>query len=222
MAHLERLIAMPDGPDRQRAMEAAMTEESELGRLTRQYLLIIAELQENTVTDVNDIDFAERTFEQVRDYYHQMYPLLREYYRVTDEFNSRDSINEPLVGALSTVEATQLALQRIGKPPRDRDDVLHAERYLRGLQEELRDQYPEDPPTLAEAITRVEVSVAGFVTRADEFESWPEEEQRQHIDFLVGELEGDHSDHLREVLMRGGLLEMLRQITADDERRSQS
>lgn len=45
---LQQIIAMPDGPDRQAAMEAAMTDSGDLGRLTRAYLRNIANLREDS------------------------------------------------------------------------------------------------------------------------------------------------------------------------------
>jgi hypothetical protein len=41
---LEQIVTMPAGPERQAAMEAAMAEDSALGRLTRRYLRIVADL----------------------------------------------------------------------------------------------------------------------------------------------------------------------------------
>lgn len=52
MEQLEHLVALPDGPERQHAMEKAMTEDSDLGRLVRRYLLNVALLQDDTTGGV--------------------------------------------------------------------------------------------------------------------------------------------------------------------------
>jgi hypothetical protein len=44
MAELECLIYMPNSPERLLAMEAASSDPGELGRLTRKYLLTVAEV----------------------------------------------------------------------------------------------------------------------------------------------------------------------------------
>ncbi|OXM73074.1 MULTISPECIES: hypothetical protein [Amycolatopsis] len=169
------------------------------------------------MTDLHEIPFEQRTADLVRSHYHALFPLLRAYDEITREHNSgHDDINEPWEGGLDTLQITALALQRVGKPPRDRDDVLHAECHINRLQEEMLRQYPAQSPTLAEAIISVEFAWAGCVTKAEDFEQMSEDDKREHVDGLVEELRGDMGAHLRDALLIA-LPTIYRQITADNE-----
>lgn len=173
-----------------------------------------------TLVDLLDIPFEERTFEQVRDHYYRKFPLLREYEELTSLHNgsSRTPINEPWEGGLDTMRVTEMALIRSGKPPRDRDDILHAEQYITGLQREMRDQYPAKDPDLAEAVILAEFQWAGCVTHADDFEAMSDAEKAEHVDAVISELTGDTKAHLREALLIA-LPTLYRRITAQDQDR---
>lgn len=201
------------------ARVAQIERDLELGRLTRQYLLNVAELQENTVPDLTDIPFAERTRETVEVHYYAQFPLLKAHDDLVVEHNSHvGSIHEPNVGGLDTLAITDLALRRIGKPPRDADDVAFAEAHIRRLQAEMATSYPSEPLNLADAVIGVEFSFAGCVLRAEDFEAMSDREQWDHVDLLVSEIESNAVEHLREALQLV-LPTIYRQITADDDER---
>ncbi|PXY25164.1 hypothetical protein BAY59_24370 [Prauserella coralliicola] len=169
--------------------------------------------------DLCETPFEERTREQVERWYHHQFPLLKAYDELTREHNTHTgSIHEPMTGGLDTLAVTELALTRIGKPPRDAADVSMAEAYVRGLHAEMAEQYPDEPRKLADAITGVEISLAGCVLRAEDFEAMSPVEREDHVDLLVSEMGGDPVEYLREALMHA-LPAIYRQITAQDQAR---
>ncbi|MFF5992598.1 hypothetical protein [Prauserella flavalba] len=169
--------------------------------------------------DLAETPFEARTREQVESWYHHQFPLLRAYDELTREHNTHTgSIHEPPTGGLDTLAITELALTRIGKPPRDPADVTMAEAYLRGLHSEMATQYPSGPETLADAVARVEIALAGRVLRAEDFEAMSDVEREDHVDLLVYEMGGDPVEHLREALAHA-LPAIYRRITASDEAR---
>lgn len=173
------------------------------------------------ILDLYDVSFENRTYEMVRDHYYRQFPLLRAFGQLTELHNSDPdrSINEPAKGGKSTLEIAELALRSIGKPPRDLDDVKHAESHVRLLRREMQESYPIPDPDLAEAIIAIEYPWAGCVSTAEDFVMMATDDKIDHVDGIVEELHDRLTKgQLHELLMLA-LPDLYRQITDHDDAR---
>lgn len=174
------------------------------------------------MTDLYDIPAEQRTRKDVRAYYYEKFPLLRAYEEVTEERNSVPSqdINDPASSptAVDTVTAAALALTRVGRPARDREDALHAERYVRGIQQEMASMMPANPDEsmLLELVISGVYGLAACVPDADSWAGFDTETQEFELDEILA-CAPDHTDALKALLREAleyGMSGVLREITA--------
>jgi hypothetical protein len=175
-----------------------------------------------TMADLYDIPADQRTREDVRNHYYETYPLLKAYEEITEERNAVPSmdINDPANSptAVDTVTAAALALERIGRPARDRQDALFAERYIRSIQAEMADQMPPaaDESPLLELVISGVYGLAGCVPDAESWEGFDTETQDFELDEIMHGAP-DHTDALQALLreaLQYGMPAILREITA--------
>lgn len=176
------------------------------------------------MTDLSlyDIPAEKRTREDVRAFYYKQFPLLKAYEEITAERNSvvNPDINDPASSptAVDTVKAAALALERIGRPARDREDALHAERYIRSVQDEMASTMPDDPDDSAvlELVISGVYGLAGCVPDAESWAGFDTETQEFELDEIVAGAP-DHTDALKALLREAleyGMPAILREITA--------
>lgn len=179
------------------------------------------------MTDLYSIPQDQRTREEVRTHYYETFPLLKAYDEITRERNSvpNADINDPASSptAVTTMTATELALVRIGKPPRDRADVLYAERYIREVQREMEGELPPSPDAspLLELVISGVYALAGCVPDAESWAGFDTETQEFELEEIMAGAP-DHTDALKALLLEAlqyGMPAVLREITARYGRR---
>jgi hypothetical protein len=157
-----------------------------------------------------------KDYKRIRDHYRWLFPLLAAYQDVVSEHNvHRGSINEPSprTDFLSTEQATQVALQRIGRPARDRQDIAMADAYIHRLQHELETFMPEQKLGIADFVIARVYPLGEFVPSVEDWESMDADEKDCILDEIADVLP-DHDDMIKEALayaMPGILAEITRQ-----------
>lgn len=219
LEELKRVIDLPNGPARRDAMQAALDDAGELGRLTRDYLLTITDLTEDS--SIMTIDNTEQTAtEKIREVYHDEYPLLREYDAVIAQYNSGSgSINEPAEVGVTNRQAAKLALQRAGRPIRDEHDVAHAEAYIEKLRVEMKSQCPPVERGITDFVIDGMFPFAGAMPYAEDWLAQPEIEKASDIDEVVDLIDTDELRRLLAETLKFAMPSILRKITADDQGR---
>jgi hypothetical protein len=157
-----------------------------------------------------------KDYKRIRDHYRWLFPLLAAYQDVISERNvHKGSINEPPTEpcGISTEQATQIALQRIGRPARDRQDIAMADAYVHRLWQELDSFMPEQKLGIADFVIARLYPLGEFVPSVEDWDAMDADEK----DFVLDEIADvlpDHADMIKETLtyaMPGILAEITRQ-----------
>jgi len=168
---------------------------------------------------MSDIPKAERTREDVEAHYRTQFPLLAAYLDIVAERNHNDGrgINDLYdnPNAVDTVTGAALALVGIGRPARDREDAVHAERYIRSLQDEMANEFPPVDLTIVAATIDALYGFAGSMLTAEEWTDFGTEDAEFYLDEVVAHLP-DHTDELKRLLretLSHAMPSILREIT---------
>lgn len=171
------------------------------------------------MTDLYDLPKEERTREAVEAHYREQFPLVAAYRDIIAERNYLPgrSINDPRdnPGAVTNITAAEMALARVGRPARDRTDVLHAERYIRAVLSEMEDAYPPKPLTIVDAVIDGIYGLAGCMPTAEAWEDFDSETVEFEVDEVMAQLP-DHTDELKRLLREAlvhGMPSILREIS---------
>lgn len=172
------------------------------------------------MADLYDTPKAERTREAVEAHYRERFPILAAYLDIVAERNHNDArgINELFNNptAVDTVTGAALALERIGRPARDRQDALHAERYIRALQDEMASEFPPVELTIVEAVIDALYGFAGCMPTDSDWADFDTQDSDFYLDEVVAGLP-DHTDELKRLLgetLKHAMPSILREITA--------
>jgi hypothetical protein len=165
-----------------------------------------------------------KTREQIRDEYRQNFPLLAAYEDIVQEsWEPGGSINEPARGGINREKAVLLALDRVGRPARDREDVWHAEAWIEHLCEEMAAVMPPVERKLTDHVIDALFPFAGCVPTADAWQATdPEDRNGDLAEIVAGIRDAVPADGLYRVLLETlefAMPAILRQVTADDAAR---
>jgi hypothetical protein len=160
----------------------------------------------------------ERTREQIIAKYRANYPILAAYRDICIEHNRSGGINEPMQGSgVNTEQGALMALERIGRPARDREDVLHAEAWIAKLTEEMESQYPPVDKTIADHVIDSMYPFSGCLPTDEEWLTQSEEDRGGDIDEVVARIRfSEPADRLYALLREAiefGMPAILRDIT---------
>jgi hypothetical protein len=148
----------------------------------------------------------------------KMFPLLAAYLDIIREYNTRTtSINEmPTKPAgLTTMQATKAAMERVGRPARDFQDLQMAETWIRRLNDELEMLSPEPDRDITDWVIHSLYPLAEHVPSAQDWDAMSIEDRDDLLDEIIQSIpDADKIDVFKETLayaMRSVLAEITRQ-----------
>lgn len=174
-------------------------------------------MSENTTTVDQAEPFVAETRQQAIARYREQFPLLAAYQDIVDEHNSHP-INEPMAAGVSTEHAAALALARIGRPARDREDAQHADAYVHRLMEELDAAWPVKMG-ITDYVIDAFLSLAGFVPTKKSWLAQPVVECQDDIDEILSGIPVDDQRHVLKQALWFAMPILLKRITMMDKTR---
>lgn len=165
-----------------------------------------------------------RSRKQITAEYRDQFPELAAYLDIVHEHSGPDrSINEPLTGGIDTRQATRLALERIGRPARDDEDVKYAEAWIARLRDEIESQTEPAEKKISDFVIDSMFQYVGCMPTADDWFAQAGEDKDGDINDVIALIRhGVPADRLyvllREVL-EFAFPAILARITEDDEKR---
>lgn len=158
--------------------------------------------------------------ERVRDHYRWQFPLLAAYQDITSEHNyvPGRSINDPTSSPdeVNTMQAAAMALERVGKPPRDRQDILMAEAYMRRLEDEINALAPIKR-ALPDQVVYALYPLAGCMPTAEDWRGYSVEDRYDFLDEVMGSIQDDDLRPMLKEALDFAMAEILEFISSEDQ-----
>jgi hypothetical protein len=136
---------------------------------------------------ITEIDFpTDSSYEAVTAFYRRKDPFFDAYNSVIEENNQHvGPITEPSTGGVTTYQAAQIALARVGRPTDDPMTIRHAEAYISHLREEIKQAADRVVPTITSALLDLWFPWSGAIPDVEAWNAMPDDEQWQWAAELV-------------------------------------
>lgn len=157
---------------------------------------------------------------EAREEYLKAFPLLAAYLDIMHEHNTRTApINEPPTEphGLDNHQIAAMALQRIGRPARDRYDIQMADAWIHKLNDELEELSPEPERTVTDWVIHALYSLSEFVPSADDWERMSADDQSELLDEVFETIPHDDQIEVFTEVLRYAMPGILAEITRQDQ-----
>lgn len=158
--------------------------------------------------------------DDAREEYLKAFPLLAAYMDIVNEFNTRTRpINEVPTEphGLNTEQATAVALQRIGRPARDRYDIQMADAWIHRLHEELIELSPRQDRTITDWVIKALYGLAEYVPSAQDWGNMSADDQSDLLDEVFETIPHDDQIEVFTEVLRHAMPGILAEITRQDQ-----